>query len=131
MKGAKSTKQEHLPLKARFYLKRTPEWCLQRSQRIGENCTLIIDELLNHPTNDLLRQAQSILSLGDAYGEPVLEQACGQAITLEIFDYRTLKAMLAHGLENVLPIRAEPEELQRAIYQGGAKYQRRATEFTH
>ena len=131
VKGAKSTKQEHLPLKARFYLKCTPEWCVERSQRIGENCTLIIDELLNHPTNDLLRQAQSILSLGDAYGESVLEQACGQAITLDVFDYRTLKAMLAHGLENALPIRAEPEELKRAIYQGGAKYQRHTTDFTH
>ena len=130
-KGSKSTKQEHLPVNARYYLKRTPQWCLEQSERIGENCALLIDELLNHKTKDLLRQAQSILSLADTYGHAALEQACVQAINLSIFDYRTLKSMLERGIEETCPIQAAPEMLERDIYQGSAKFQRLSSDFIH
>lgn len=130
-KGEKSTKQEHLPPNARFYLKRTPAWCMQQAKTIGENCTLIIDDLINHQTKDLLRQAQGILSLADTYGKSDLEKVCQYAITLDVFDYKTIHFILKQGVENIVLTNTDSDEVERNIYQGGAKYQRQSNEFIH
>ena len=61
--GQASTKQEHLPPNAKFYLEHTSDWCLENSKRIGPSCQFVIENLLTDPVRDLLHQAQSIMKL--------------------------------------------------------------------
>lgn len=128
-KGAKSTKQGHLPPKARYYLSRNASWCLKESKIIGENCELIIDELIHHSTRDLLRQAQGILALTELHGKVALENACQRGVAFNSYDYKTIKYILEKGLETPIENLNLSEELSRKIYQGGARFQRQAQEF--
>ena len=128
-KGEKSTKKAHLPPNARYYLTRNREWCLNHSGTIGENCSLIIKTLIEHPTQDLLRQAQGILSLADIYEKTALEKACQRALAFQVANYRTIKDILEKGLETEPLTADEPIENTRAIYQGDAHFQRSSDEF--
>ena len=67
--GECSTKKEHLPPNARFFLEKDASWCLKRSVEIGVNCAFIIENLLTDPVRDLLRQVQSILQLSKKYSD--------------------------------------------------------------
>jgi len=125
-KGAKSTLQAHLPPKARYYLSRNAHWCIQQSKGVGQHCTIIIDELLNHSSRDLLRQAQGILSLAETYGKTSLEKACHRGFVFHSYDYKTIKHILENELENVAIEPGLTDELDRKIYQGGARFQRHA-----
>ncbi len=130
-KGQFSTEEKHLPPKGRYYLKRNSSWCLERSKVIGENCALLIDHVINHRTQDLLRQAQGILSLAETYSNDRLEQACQYALTFETYDYKTIKTILADGLEKNIDDLKEPDELARGIYQGQARFQRTSHKLIH
>ena len=62
-KGHFSTQDKHLPPKGRYYLHRNSSWCLERSKVIGHYCTLLIDKIINHKTQDLLTQQLHKFSL--------------------------------------------------------------------
>lgn len=130
-KGDRSTKEEHLPPKARFYLSRNADWCLKKAETVGENCTLIVDDIIHHSSQDLLRQAQGILSLAEIYGKQSLENACRRALTFNVYDYKTIKFILEKGLDEAIVDRTIPDELTREIYQGGARFQRPIQELLH
>ena len=130
-KGSRSTTEEHLPPKARYYLSRNVDWCLKQAEIIGEHCALIIDDVINHRTQDLLRQAQGILSLAETHGKQPLENACRRAFTFNVYDYKTIKFILEKGLDEMSVDLAIPAELTRKIYQGGARFQRSAQELLH
>lgn len=130
-KGKSSTKEEHLPPKARYYLSRNVDWCLKQSELIGEHCALIIDDVIHHRSQDLLRQAQGILSLAEIYGKKSLENACQRAFTFNVYDYKTIKFILEKGLDETAIDLTIPDELTRKIYQGGARFQRPAQELLH
>ncbi len=130
-KGSRSTKEEHLPPKARFYLSRNADWCLKQSEIIGEHCALIIDDIIHHRSQDLLRQAQGILSLAEIYGNLSLENACRRAFAFNIYDYKTVKFILEKGLDEIAVEVTIPDELTRKIYQGGARFQRHIQELLH
>lgn len=130
-KGAQRTQHHHLPPEAKFYLKRNADWCLDKAKTVGENCLLIIDDLLNHPTKDLLRQAQAILSLLELYESSTLEMACQRAFSFNVYDYQTIKYILTKGLEQASLLDDIPEEVTRKIYQGHASFQRPFQEFIH
>ncbi len=131
-KGGRQTVLNHLPPKARYYLKRDPTWCLAQSEEVGESCAQLIQTLLNDNVRDLLRQAQSILSLLESYGKTRLEKACRHALSHRVMDYRTIKAILEKGIdEQVSDTRSHQGEIERGIYQGQARFQREIKELTH
>jgi transposase len=123
--GTCSTKIEHLPPKAKFYLKRDAHWCSTESKKVGPNCQFVIESLLTDPVNDLLRQAQSILSLHQKVGFARLEKACQQAKELSIFSYHAIKKILkAEKLTNYVSVTKEKDSILNPVYQGNAHYQR-------
>jgi len=130
-KGAKSTKDEHLPPNARYYLKRNPQWCLEESKNIGEYCERIIDYFIHHSSTDLLRQAQGVLSLVEHYSKQSLENACKRAFAFKVYNYKTIKHILEKGLDDVVVDFATHDELDRKIYQGGARFQRHSKELVN
>ena len=129
--GKASTKQEHLPPNAKFYLERTPNWCLQNSKRIGQNCQFVIETLLTDPVRDLLRQAQLVLGLEDKYGNTRLESACKRAIAFDACSYDTIKSILKEGLDYEQINEIDSFDALASIYQGKALYQRNASDLRH
>jgi transposase len=129
--GIFSTKKEHMPPNARFYLEKDSGWCLERSTKIGESCLAIIEDMLTDPVRDLLRQAQSILTLDKTYGEARLEKACKRARAFNACNYKTIKTILKEGLDYERITPQESFEQLSSVYQGKALFQRDINELVH
>ena len=78
---------------------RTPVWCRTRAAEIGENTTAVIAELLAVNALFRLRAAQGVLGLADKHGPARLERAAGKALAAGDPSYRTIRGILAAGLE--------------------------------
>ena len=122
--GSYATKTEHLPKNAKFYLTHDAAWCLKESQAVGSYTEQVIQTLLTDPVRDLLRSAQGILSLEGSYGKQRLEKACQRAICFNAISQKTIKKILATGLDyHQIDIPSTGSNLQM-VYQGDATYQR-------
>jgi hypothetical protein len=78
---------------------RGPTWCRTRAAEIGQATTAVISELLQENALFRLRAAQGVLGLADKHGPARLELACAKAIAVGDPSYRTIKGILAAGLE--------------------------------
>lgn len=105
--GKRATIDEHLPPNASAYLMRDPTWCRKRSIEIGQHCEKVISHLFNDKVLDHLRAAQGILGLAKSYGDVRLNAACRRAIAFNVYNYKSIKAILKQGLE----YDALPEEI--------------------
>jgi transposase len=125
--GGFATIHGHLPDNAQFYLLRDADWCLQESKKIGGHTEEVITRLLTDPVRDLLRSAQGILTLKKTYGSNRLENACHRAIHFNAVEFKTIKKILADGLDTQQFDSASPPDILQKVYQGEATYQRQET----
>lgn len=131
IEGQWSTKQEHFPPKARFYLKRTEDWCLENSERIGKSCNFVIENLLTDPVRDLLHQAQHVVELEKKYGTARLEAACKRAVAFSVGNYKTIKTILEEGLDYEQIDTEDSFNQLSSVYRGKAIYQRSTADLIH
>lgn len=129
--GNYSTKDEHLPPNARYYLERDANWCLEKSQAIGQYCYCVVENLLTDPVRDLLRQAQLVVRLLDVYGQSRLEKVCQRAIAFNSLSYKTIHTILKEGLDYEQIVNSRSFEKLSSVYQGHAIFQRNINEFIH
>lgn len=125
------TTQSHLPIKARVYLERDGDWCLQQAHQIGDSCTTVIEHLLTDPIRDLLHQAQGIIRLVSLYGSKRLESACHRACYFQAMNLKTIKSILEKGLDYHALSANQAFDSLGEIYTGRAQYQRSFNEFSH
>lgn len=97
--GRRSTVRDHLPPEAVAYHLHNPQWCLQEAARIGSACAALIEALFAERVLDNLRAAQGVLRLAKSYGAARLEAACARALSFASPRYRTVKTILAKGLD--------------------------------
>ncbi len=97
--SGKRTDIAHYPPERIAFHMRTPTWCRQRATEIGQACVAVIGELLAVNALFRLRAAQGVLGLANKYGADRLELACAKAIAAGDPTYRTIKGVLAAGLE--------------------------------
>ena len=97
--GARSTIDEHLPPEALAYKMQDPQWCLKQAKIVGTWCETLIETLFADRVLDNLRAAQGIIGLGKKYGNTRLEAACKRALNFDNPRYRTVKLILAKGLD--------------------------------
>lgn len=97
--GSRHTLDEHLPPNALAYSLQDSQWCLKQAEKIGSNCTAVIQQLLSNSVVDYLRAAQGIVSLKKKYGDARLEAACHRALVFQSVSYKTIKSILQKGLE--------------------------------
>jgi len=90
--------EDYPPEKIAFH-RRTPEWCRQTAQGIGPSTSQVVHTLLEGPAQYQLRSAQAILALADKHGPTRLEAACAKATLAGDPAYRTIRNILAAGLE--------------------------------
>jgi transposase len=99
----KRTDMAHYPPEKIAFAMRTPVWCRRRAAEIGPSCTSVIAALLEVGALYRLRSAQGVLGLADKYGPGRLEAACGKATAAGDPSYRTIKGILAAGIETDPP----------------------------
>lgn len=129
-KGEYSTNLEHLPDKAKAFLHKDANWCLAQSKQIGPYVIDVVDNFITHPTNDLLRAAQGIIQLSKKYGATRLNTACQRAIDFGSISYKTIKEILAKGLDESYQPNEIIEEISE-VYQGKGSFQRPTSATIH
>lgn len=129
--GAFVTKNEHLPPEAKYYFEKNPESCLDESKTIGPHCHLVIENLLNDKTRDLLRQAQRVLRLKNKYSLNRLEKACQRASAFASGNYETIHQILKSGLDYQAVTDNEILQTLNPVYLGYGKHQRQLNHSIH
>jgi transposase len=102
--GARATVPDHLPPDAQAWSLRDTQWCLREAERVGPACHALVRALFGDQVLVNLRAAQGVLRLGQTYGVGRLEAACERALGFGSPRYRTVKTILAKGLDHA----AEP-----------------------
>jgi transposase len=115
-RGRRHTDWGDYPPEKVAFLEKTPAWCRQRAQDAGPHVGQLVAELLAGPAGHAqhhLRAAQGVLRLGEHHGAARLDAACQRALAAGDPSYRTVKGILAAGLEAV-PLPAETTTGQAA-----------------
>ncbi|MGI5243308.1 Mu transposase domain-containing protein [Dactylosporangium sp. CA-139066] len=99
-KGKVTDVDDYPPEKIAFHL-RTPQWCRERAEQTGPATAAVVAELLDGPALHRLRSAQAILNPAGKYSDARLEAACRKATTAGDPSYRTIRNILAAGLEGI------------------------------
>ena len=121
--GARSTVNDHLPPNALAYCLHDPQWCLQQAEQVGLACHTLVQQLFADRVLDNLRAVQGILRLGKTYGPVRLEAACRRALEFANPRYRTVKTILAKGLDQ-LPLAEPVFDTLAASYTGQGRFYR-------
>lgn len=116
--GSRSTVPDHLPPEALAWNLQDTQWCLCEAQRIGPQCHALIQALFADQVLVNLRAVQAILRLEKSYGRQRLEAACNRAVHFGTLRYRSVKTILAKGLD--LDVTHPPDtELPNTYTHGG------------
>lgn len=97
-RGKRTDMSHYPPEKIAFHM-RTPTWCRTRAAEIGPATIEVIATLLVDNALFRLRAAQGVLGLADKHTPTRLEAAAGKALAVGDPSYRTIKGILAAGLE--------------------------------
>lgn len=97
--GQRSTLPDHLPPAALAWSLADPQHCLAAAERIGRHCRIVIERLFADRVLDKLRAAQGVIRLAKTHGDARVEAACERALAFDDPRYRTIKTILARGLD--------------------------------
>ncbi|MDB4872726.1 MAG: integrase [Gemmatimonadales bacterium] len=98
IRGKSTDLNDYPPEKVAFHL-RTPQWCRERAAGIGPSCLEVVEALTAENALYRLRSAQGVVGLADKHQPGRLEAACAKAVQAGDPSYRTIKGILAAGLE--------------------------------
>ena len=126
--GSRSTVADHMPPATLAWHLQDTQWCLTQAERIGAQCRALLERLFNDRVLENLRAAQGVLRLEKSYGAARLEAACARALSFDNPRYRTVKAILAKGLDqSIEPPPATPGD----IYTQGGRFYRDTPSLFH
>jgi len=98
-KGLWSTDFADIGERAKYYLEKTPKFCLDQAKAIGPGTHSVLSQILKHSSTTKLRKAQGILRLADQYSQGRLEEACLYALQFGDTTYDALKKIIVHDLD--------------------------------
>lgn len=127
--GETITLLEHLPPNAKNFFSCDNSWCLEQAKNIGVNCLKVIEQLLNDQISDCLRAAQGVIKLGHKYGVVRLELACKRTLDFGVIKFKTIKEILANGLEEEILSSEQVIDKLGEAYAGKGKFCRNVKEF--
>jgi transposase len=99
--GAFTTLTEHMPKSHQKYLQWTPSRIIRWAGKNGPNTQQLITRVLEsrpHPEQGF-RSALGIMRLAKRYSAERLEAACGRALVVRGYSYKSIESILKHGLE--------------------------------
>lgn len=102
-KGKMTIVEQHRPRSHQEYGKWTPEriqqWASSHGEHVGQVAREIIDRY-QHPEAGY-RPCLGLIRLGERFGKDRLNAACKRAIELKSSTYKTVRAILDHGLDRL------------------------------
>ena len=101
--GGFTTIAEHLPAAHRAHREWTPSRLIDWGRRIGVSTAEVVERILGenkHPEHGY-RRCLGLLSLARKHGAERLEAACGVALHVGAFRYRTVKEILANNRDRI------------------------------
>ncbi len=98
-KGQRQTDWNDYPPEKVAFWQRTPQWCRQKAAELGPEVARAVETLLAGHALHFLRQSQGIIRLADKYGADRLNAACARANAFDGASYRTVRNILAQGLD--------------------------------
>lgn len=90
---------DYPPEKVAFFMK-NPAWCRHRADELGGAAAEVIASLLEGGALYNLRAAQGVIRMADKYGTWRLQAACRKALEASDPAYRTIRNILAAGVED-------------------------------
>ncbi len=117
-KGKRATDWGDYPPEKVAFLQKTPAWCRHRAAEVGPAASEVIGRLLAGGALHHLRAAQGVLSLADRHGLERLHAACDRALEAGDPSYRTIKGILAAGLEAAAPPQGASDSGTPALLHG-------------
>ena len=123
-KGQYSTQKEHMPDSHRRYAEWTPAKVVGWAKSIGVGTAKVAETILEqkpHPEQGF-RSCLGIFRLAKEYGNERVEAACGRAITLGAYSYRSVQSILKRNLDRIRPeapaavVTVEHENVRGAAY---------------
>lgn len=128
--GQRSTLPDHLPPEALAWSLADPQYCLAAAERIGRHCRLVIERLFGDRVLDKLRAAQGVIRLAKTHGNARLEAACQRALEFDDPRYRTIKTILARGLDQQTTA-VVADTLDADLYARGGRFCRDVSDLLH
>ena len=121
-----STVKEHMPSTHRWYADWTPSRIVGWAEKTGPCCTDLCKKIMDsrmHPEHSY-RSCLGIIKLGSKYSRERLENACGRALSIGGFSYRSVKSILDKGLDRTPLEKSDdlPDQKHENI-RGGEYYQ--------
>jgi transposase len=109
LRGRFTTEPTHRPKSHQAHLDWTPSRFVQWGTSIGASTGALVETILErwpHPEQGY-RACLGLLSLRKRYTDARLEAACGRALTTGATSYKSVKSILAAGLDQ-LPVEEPP-----------------------
>lgn len=125
-KGEFITEDRHMPHEHRQYLEWTPERIKNWGSKIGEHTRILMQQIMDskkHPEQGF-RSCLGIIRLSKQYTPERVENACKRALSVEAYNYRSVKSILQRGLDKVayLDERKEIKLIEHSNIRGGEYY---------
>lgn len=124
--GGVTTKDSHMPDSHRRYLEWTPSRIINWAKRTGPATAALVEKIMQmkpHPEMGF-RSCLGIIRLGKDFGTHRLEAACERALRARAYSYKSVKSILASGLDKT-PTKEKPGQLtlgQHANIRGADYY---------
>src|ERR1035438_2492152 len=100
-RGQFTTDPAHMPESHRRYAQWTPSRIINWASTTGPSAAKLVEAIIKsrpHPEQGF-RSALGIIRLADRYGTERVEAACGRALHLRAYSYRSVQSILVHGLD--------------------------------
>jgi transposase len=99
--GKHTTLEEHMPKSHQKYLQWTPSRIIRWAATVGESTAKVVETIMNsrrHPEQGY-RSCMGIMRLGKQYSNERLEAACGRALVLGTYGYKSIRSILEKRLD--------------------------------
>ena len=113
IKGAYTTLAEHMPKSHQKYLEWTPSRIMEWAGKNGPNTRKLVEAIMEkrkHPTQGF-RSCLGIIRLNKQYSPERVEAACGRALILKAYGYKSVESILKNKLDQqTLPEGSQSEK---------------------
>lgn len=125
-KGEFVTQDRHMPHEHRQYLEWTPERIKEWGGRIGPHTSIMTQRIMEgrkHPEHGF-RSCLGIIRLSKQYTPERVENACKRALSVDAYNYRSVKSILQSGLDRAayLEEQRDAKPIEHPNIRGGEYY---------
>lgn len=117
-RGAHTTEPQHMPASHRAHSEWTPQRLITWGEHIGAACAAVVRWQMEHRPHPEqgYRACLGLMRLARQYGAERLEAACVRAQSIRSPTYRSIKSILASGLDRQKSL-AEPSQAEMPLHE--------------